>query len=126
MLFNNNKQEHYDNKGNNYEGNIYNELEVFLFLLIDCASCQEYKELSDEEIRLKLEIPGNIKVTKVFGGDNNVNYYLFKRFGINNVPAVVINHRVTGLYEISDVSKEAIALTASKVVDKVRAAIAVL
>ena len=123
VLFNNNKQEHFNDKnnGNNYAGKIHKELEVFLFLSKYCDSCQEYIELSDKEIKAELGIPGNIKVTKVFTEDNSANNYgLLRKFGINNVPTAVINHRVTGFYEISNISEEALTLTADKVVARVR------
>ena len=132
VLFNNNKQEAFNgDKTVEYKANIeniVNELEVFLCLLINCPHCQKFKDLNDEQIKAELGIPGNIKVTKVLhnGAGDIASQAVFTKFGVNSAPTAVINHTGTGLHEKTHASQDALALTAGNVVDKVRAAIAVL
>ena len=130
VLFNNNKQESFDSD-HQYKAdieNIVNELEVFLCLLINCPHCQKFKDLNDEQIKAELGIPGNIKLTKVLhnGAGDIASQAVFTKFGVNSAPTAVINHTGTGLHEKTHASQDALALTAGNVVDKVRAAIAVL
>jgi hypothetical protein len=126
VLFNNNKQESFDSEGIvEYKAdieNIVNELEVFLCLLISCPHCQKFKDLSDEEIKGELGIPGNIKVTKVLhtGAGDTASQEIFTHFGVNSAPTAVIHHKSSGYHEKTHASKEALAQTAGKVVEKIK------
>ena len=90
--------------------NIVNELETVLCLMDTCPHCQRFKNMTNEQIKSDLGIPGHIKLTKVvhMGLNDKESQKIFENFNIDSAPSIVVNHPMTKQYVKTFPSKEMI------------------
>ena len=122
LLFNNkNEPFHINGHQINIE-NVVNELETILCLMVHCPHCQKFKSMSDEQIKLELGIPHNIKFTKVVhdGPNDTASQSIFTQYGVNSAPTLVIHHPDSKMHTKVYPSKEMILEHVQKLVNDIK------